>query len=108
MSDESCVWLAQCLCPSRHCIAATAAEADSLGAATPDVLDPLRVAVAKLLRSGAINPWCGLCRAEAATWRYEIGRTRFRTMAEAAPELKAMEAEQAIVRAIMPGAAGRA
>jgi hypothetical protein len=94
------VWIAQCLCPQRHCIMATAGQADDLRAATLKLLDPLRDAVGDALRADAINPWCGLCNARQETWRYELGRTRFATMAEARPALLESEANQAITRAV--------
>jgi hypothetical protein len=94
------VWIAQCLCPARHCVLATAGEAASEAAAKETIVDPLRAQVAEALKSGVINPWCGLCNARAETWRYDLGRTRFRSMDEAAPELLRIEAEQAATRAL--------
>lgn len=87
MTDATRVWIAQCLCgPHRHAIAALAGEADSEEAADALLLPQLRRGLAELLQSG-INPWCAICGAEAPGWIYEIGRTRFRSLAEAAPEL---------------------
>jgi len=93
------VWIAQCLCgPERHCILASAGEADSVATATTGILDPLRQSITEFVQSGLFNPWCGLCHAEASGWQYELGRTAFRTMAEAAPTLRQSEAAQAVAR----------
>ena len=94
------VWIARCLCPARHCVLASAGEAENEAAAEATVAGPLRAQVAEVLKSGVINPWCGLCNARAETWRYDIARTRFRSMEEAAPELLQIEAEQAATRAL--------
>jgi hypothetical protein len=94
------VWIAQCLCPHRHTILATAGEADGAEAAEEQVAAPLREAVEEALQSDVLNPWCGLCRAPAESWRYEVGRTRFRTMEEATPALRRNEAEQAATRQV--------
>jgi hypothetical protein len=94
------VWIAQCLCPQRHCILATAGEAENEAAAEATVAGPLRKQVAELLKSGEINPWCGLCNARAETWRYDLARSRFRSMEEAAPDLLRSEVEQAATRAL--------
>lgn len=100
--SETRVWIAQCLCgPARHCILATAGEADSVATATTGILDPLQQSITDWVRSGLFNPWCGLCHAEAAGWQYELGRTPFRTMEEAAPTLRQNEAEQAATRAAL-------
>jgi hypothetical protein len=100
MAEEQRVWIVQCLCPQRHCIMATAGEAAGAEAAEEQIAVPLREAVADALRSQVMNPWCGICRAERATWRYETARTRFRTMDEAKPELVRVQAEQMAVAAV--------
>jgi hypothetical protein len=93
------VWVAQCLCPDRHCILAATGVADSAEAASADIAWPLREAVEKALQAALLNPWCGLCHAPPHEWRYEVGRTRFSTLEEAAPLLQRLEAEQAATRA---------
>jgi hypothetical protein len=99
--SETRVWIAQCLCPQRHCILATAGEADTGLLAYESVAMPLREDIAKKLQARELNPWCGLCHAPADSWRYEVGRTRWRTMAEAMPALKQVEAEEAITAALL-------
>jgi hypothetical protein len=88
------VWIAQCLCPQRHCIMAAADEAESQTIAERTVLAELRRKVADMLADNVLNPWCGLCRAPHSTWRYEVGRTSFATLPEALPSLLEKEAEQ--------------
>ena len=95
------VWMTQCLCPQRHCIVMSAGEAESRDVAEVKVAAPLRERVATQLATRELNPWCGLCGARSGTWTYELARTRFRSMAEAMPELKRLEAEQAVARAVL-------
>ena len=94
------VWLAQCLCPSRHAILAASCEAETEAEATREAHKPLTEAIALALSLGVINPWCSLCHAKAETWTIELGRTQFATMAEAKPAFEQNEREQAAVRAI--------
>jgi len=93
------IWIAQCLCPARHAIMGLAGSADSEQEATTEIAWTLREAVEEALQAGKINPWCGLCHAPDADWRYELGRTPFHTIEEALPVLRQSEAEQAAVRA---------
>jgi hypothetical protein len=95
--NERRVWVAQCLCPDRHCIVAAANEANS-EAEAQEITVQLRRQVTELLRSGAINPWCGICGAKRATWKYELGRTMFATIHEASPHLARLERENATAR----------
>jgi hypothetical protein len=86
------VWICQCLCPDRHCILAAAGEADTVTQAESAVRTPLRRKTLELLRDQTFNPWCALCGANRATWKYELRRTRFATMEEANPHLHETEA----------------
>lgn len=92
------VWIAQCLCPQRHAICAASGEAEDGRDAAESLIKPLRENVSRMIGSGTINPWCGLCHADVETWTYELGRTRFTSMQEAEPELRQNEREQAHVR----------
>lgn len=94
------VWIAQCLCPQRHAIMATAGEAENEPEAQEAILKPLRQHLASAVIVGAINPHCGLCNAQIETWNYEVARTRFRTLKEAEPELRKAEGEQVVMAAI--------
>lgn len=87
------VWIAQCLCPDRHCIMANAGEANSAGEAAA-LVGQLREAIDKGVASKWMNPWCALCHAEMSTWTYETGRTRFGSMILAMSALKQSEADQ--------------
>ena len=95
MADrEIRVWLAQCLCPQRHCILAAIHEADGEAEARAVILSPLREQIEGMLKIKALNPWCGICRSPIERWSYEVGRTHWTTMAEAEPHVRQLEAEQ--------------
>lgn len=94
------VWIAQCLCPDRHCIIAVAGEADDEARARNVVLRGLRLSVREALRQQTIHPWCSLCGATKSSWRYEVGQTSFKSMDEAVPHLGAAEREQAVTNAL--------
>lgn len=72
-------------------LAAAGEAADETAA--QDIRTELRRAVIGLLKSGVMNPWCAICGSKRATWRYELRRTVWATMAEAAPQLRQAEAE---------------
>lgn len=95
------VWIAQCLCPDRHCIVATAGEAEDEVLARSIILSALRYSVGDMLRQKTINPWCALCGAEHTTWRYEVGRTSFQKMEEALPKIREIEEAQAVTNALL-------
>jgi hypothetical protein len=89
--SERRVWIAQMLCgPNRHCIAALAGECDDEVEAGHQLGRPLWPRFEAL---GA-NPWCAICGALKVKWRIELGRTPFKTMAEAEKSLKENAAEQ--------------
>ncbi len=94
------VWICQCLCPGRHCILATAGEAETEAEAEEGLRAPLQAQVAYFLASRAGNPWCALCGAHRATWRFELRRTRFATMEEATPALMEAEARNLATNAL--------
>lgn len=86
------VWIAHCLCgPNRHAIAALAGEFETEAEASAGLLSKLRRLITELNGAGTLNPWCGICGSLA--WRYEVGVTRWRTMAEAETYLRRVEAE---------------
>jgi hypothetical protein len=93
---ERRVWIAQMLCgPNRHCIAALVGEADDEQEAGRELGRPLWPQVEKLL-ADSVNPWCGLCGSTRTNWRIELGRTPFRTMAEAESALAENAADQTL------------
>lgn len=95
MPDETRVWIAQCLCSQRHCIAGTADEAADETEARRTVAEALRRQIRDLITSGAINPWCGICHAPRESWHFELGRTVWATLEEAALALEKNAIEQA-------------
>jgi hypothetical protein len=96
-TDGRRVWIAQCLCPQRHAILAAANEADDRSEAE-ELVTQLRTQVTRMIGSGTLNPWCGLCGTPRERWLYEVERTRFATMREAMPALRFSEREQAELR----------
>ena len=84
-----------CLCPERHAILALAYESeDGLLSNGETAVDVLRESIRRVIENRSLNPWCGLCAAEPATWTFEDAATRFRTMAEAQKHLRESESEQ--------------
>lgn len=81
------VWIAQCLCPSRHCILATAFDEAVTSVLTAKA--GLAVAVDYAIGAGEIDPWCGICRSPA--WTIEAAPTPWRSLQEAEPHLRATE-----------------
>jgi hypothetical protein len=75
---------------------AAAGEADSEPEAARTLRAPLRKTLEEMLRSKAVNPECAICGANRATWRFEVRRTMFATMAEAGPEMAELEAANAV------------
>lgn len=84
----------QLLCPSRHCIVATAYQSDD-GEPIPEILERAKAMFEDFLKQGA-NRACGLCRSPRLHW--EDGETGFATMEEAAPRIAEMVVRQAITR----------
>jgi hypothetical protein len=100
MPGETWVWIAQCLCLRRHCICAGVDEAADELDAEIKIAAPLREELSRLIESGGVNPWCGICHAPRETWHFELGRSRWTTLAEAAPEIHKIAAEQAATGAV--------
>jgi hypothetical protein len=89
------VWIAECLCgPARHCVLGCGYEGDA-PTAPAQAEHYLRTVVQQALIVQALNPHCALCGARVERWVYEVRRSRFATLAEAAPELRAFEAAEA-------------
>jgi len=88
--------ITQCLCPSRHCTLAIAW--DSKGATNEEMESYLKQVITGLEKQGRINPWCDLCGSR--TFSYETGETKFTTIAEATPALKATEAANMAANAL--------
>lgn len=83
------VHIAQCLCPSRHCIAAVAWEEPNY---TPEsVKEKLHEAIASAIENDIINPWCGICGSKELS--YEDGITRFDSLPEAIDDILTVQME---------------
>ena len=89
------VRIVQVLCPSRHCIIATAYQSPD-GEEIPEMKARLREKAETMIARGEMNPWCGICRSRK--WTYEDAPTVFATMEEAAPYLAQNAADQAATR----------
>ena len=89
------IWLTQWLCPKRHCSIALAWDDGETTAQ--------RVAVEgeAVFAAGWLNRWCGLCRSREL--RPEAAPTRFQTMEEALPSLKALKSLQEHTRQVLDG-----
>ena len=81
------IHIVQALCPQRHCIMAMAFDDDEMD--DKKAILKLAMTIARAQIHLEIDPWCDLCKAEAI--QYEVGRTGFKTMEEAAPHIKASE-----------------
>lgn len=89
------VYLTQLLCPQRHCLMAAAWEEHRSCASEAE--HQLRELFAEAVKSGRLNPYCGLCRSE--TLHCESQRTSWSTLAEAEPQLRKQEREHLLVAA---------
>jgi hypothetical protein len=99
--SERRVWIAQCLCPKRHCIAAAIGEADD-EAEAQQLITEVRQGVDRLMSpDGGGNPWCGICGAARETWHEEVGRTRWRSMADAGGPIRDNQIRQLLTSAIL-------
>jgi hypothetical protein len=88
------VRIVQLLCPSRHCVVATAYESPD-GAEIPEMAERLREFFADWVQRGA-NPWCGLCRSRDL--HADDQPTGFSALTEAEPYLRESERRQAATR----------
>jgi hypothetical protein len=75
-------------------------EADTEADAHRLVRAPLRRRVVELLKDGTFNGWCAICNAHRATWRYELRRTKFATLADATPDLVRLQVENLMTNAV--------
>jgi hypothetical protein len=83
------IWIAQCLCPSRHCLMASVSRDESSG--PEEAMQKVRAGVRAGLSGGdyklgapPMNPWCGLCGATNDTWIFEVRRSKEFATPEAA------------------------
>ncbi len=97
------VRIVQVLCPSRHCIVASAYESPD-GEPICEVTDSLRARVESMLATNAMDPWCGICKSRS--WSYDDQATAYSTMEEALPQLQKAADQQAITRAYFRASRG--
>ena len=102
------VWILQCLCPERHCVLATAYEANAEEATRleAEMSTVLAAEISDLIDKHVLNPWCGICKAGRSTWKVEAKDSGVPTLAEAMPYLKRCEAEQQATAAYLKASKG--
>src|SRR5262245_26669840 len=91
------VYIAQILCPTRHCIAAMAAECGSESAGQK-LAQVLWSAFSSAVTRGILHYGCGMCHSTELS--VELERTPWETMAEAQPHLDKLKMEAAIERLV--------
>jgi hypothetical protein len=92
MQSQQKIRLIQHLCPSRHCVMATAYAAPT-GEEDPQQVERLKAMEQEL----QIDPWCGLCGSKQLF--YEDRPTIFKTIEQSRIWLRQAEAAQAATRA---------
>lgn len=77
------IYLTQWLCPGRHCNIALVWDTETV--TEQSILDRGE----ELFRSGMLKRVCGIC--DSTDIRTETGKTRFKTIEEAQPQLRILE-----------------
>jgi hypothetical protein len=90
------ICIVQLLCPARHCIMALLFDERDM------TREAAIIALRGQVEGLALNPWCGICGSSVLA--YEIGTTRFKTMAEATPFVRATEHANIMSRARLEAA----
>lgn len=97
LKGEAMIKIAQLLCPSRHCFMAIAFD----GADRTDD-EGARLLGEASYQHMVRNGWkCALCG--SMEYKIEIGETRFATMEQALPAIRACETDQLATRAYLTG-----
>jgi hypothetical protein len=96
---EPRVYIAQILCPSRHCVVGAANVCE-----TDEQIDTLREMLQAKFDSmcapgGGFNRKCELCG--STVLHIEVGRTQFKNVDEAMPHLRESEKTQRLVAAFL-------
>jgi len=94
------VYIAQLLCPERHCILGAYGEYESLEDAK-ELGEKLRAAAQCAVAEKLMNPWCGICRSR--DWHVEVGATRFATREVAKAFMDECERQQAMTARFLKG-----
>jgi hypothetical protein len=87
------LWLAQLLCPQRHCILGLAYDSEKQAPA--DIEAYLTTA----LKNAGLNPWCGICGSREL--RVEHGKLKTNDWDEATAGLRELEQQNLATRAIL-------
>jgi hypothetical protein len=87
------LWLAQLLCPQRHCILALAYDIEQT---KPAEIEERFIAVTA---PGMLNPWCGICGSR--NLHIEHGKLRTDDWDEATALLKAVEGANLATRQLL-------
>jgi len=82
------VYLTQCLCKNRHCIAAMTWEESEF--TVESAITALKDAVTTGIDNKALDPWCNLCH--NTEFSYETDLTPFSSIQETRPFLREAEA----------------
>jgi hypothetical protein len=104
MSAPHKIWIAQILCPKRHCILASAF--DVADHSPQEATAELIAQVERLLALHKIDPWCGICR--SSDWKAEAAPTKWATMDQARPFIEELERENAAARRFYQALRGKA
>jgi len=95
---KAAVYIAQVLCPDRHCILAAAMECE-----TQEEIDQFKAEFEKqfsgLIAGKHIDPWCGICQSRHL--RAEMKKTKFATLEEANPHIEALGLAQLYTRFVI-------
>lgn len=96
--EQARVWALQCLCPQRHAIMGALRVCEGRDDAD-GFLAEVRKRLETEIATFTINPWCGICGADQAEWRYEVTETEATTLGQSFERLfRESEAKQAITR----------
>jgi hypothetical protein len=86
------VYIAQLKCPSNHCVFAGAGEYESDTEAQTALPLNLGLQFGALVRAKVLNNECGICH--STNLQVQVGVTRWNTLEDAAPHLRALEEAQ--------------
>ena len=88
------IWITQWLCSNRHCAIAEAWDDQEMSAGEAERRGE------QAFTQRILNRWCGIC---GGSLHVEHGRTKFTTMEEALPHIKAIEQANLRARSIIGG-----
>lgn len=86
------VYIAELLCPNRHCLMAMAGEFE--GENYTRLEARLQKAMLRAIETNMIKPVCAVCDAPHEVWSIETKITKYGSLADAEPEMRREEREQ--------------